>query len=516
LPLPFSLQVAPDMGNAGYYALYVGDPGLFLPEVSYYGTARGQRLLGAFAEVGCRLLSLAGVANPETVVADAIAFDGMLLPYIRSAEADSAYVTLYNPVDLETFAGFGGAIEFERLASELLGVLPEQVIVLNPGYLEAFDGIVTEEHFTSLKHWMLLNTVFNLAGYLDQAFLHTAMDYHMALTGQAAPPDFEALAFWLATNIFGGVVGDYYGRTYFGEEARREVRAMAYQLIEAFKERLGQSDWLSPETIEAAIAKLDSLTVRIGYPDAVDPIYGRFTVRGIEDGGTLLSNTMDFARAVREENFARYGTLVDRDLWSITAHTVNAQYNAVANAITFPAAILQAPFYCRDQSASENYGGIGTVIAHEITHAFDRNGAQFGADGSLSNWWTAADHEAFVQKMDAMVALFDGRDLGVGAVNGALTVSENMADAGGLMCALEVAASLPGADLEAFFRNWATIWRMKSRPEYEALLLTLDVHAPGKLRANVQLSNLDAFYEVFELTAADGMYIPPSERVVIW
>jgi len=291
---------------------------------------------------------------------------------------------------------------------------------------------------------------------------------------------------------------------------------MAERLIETFKERLVQSDWLSPATTQAAIHKLDALTVHIGYPDVLDPIYSRFVVTGTQDGGTLLGNTMAFARTLREEQFARYGDPVDRGAWNIAAHTVNAQYSPLANAITFPAAILQAPFYAPDQSESANYGGIGAVIAHEITHAFDTNGAQFGADGSLNNWWTEGDYAAFAEKTEAMVALFDGAIHEGGFVSGRMTVSENTADAGGLASALGVVQSLSDGDLEAFFRNWATIWRMKATPEYAALLLALDVHAPGRLRANVQLGNLDAFYDTFEITEEDGMYIPPERRVTIW
>ena len=516
MALPFALHVAPDMGNARQHTLYLYGPGLFLPDVSYYGTALGETLLEAFAETGIALLTLAGITDAETVMADALAFDAMLLPYVKTASERSAYADLYHPMDVSAFASPDSGFDLGRLAQRLLGARPESLVVTNPQYAEAIPDLFRDVHFDLLKHWMLVRTVFDLAGFLDQDFLRVAETYNKALTGQPRARNPEDLAFALAMEVYSTVVGDYYGRSYFGEDARLEVSAMAEALTETFRARLLQNDWLSPETIRAALGKLDTLTIHIGYPDRVDPIYQDFLLTGAEEGGTLLGNTLAFARIAREENFARFGTEVDRSLWGIPAHVVNAQYNPLANAITFPAAILQAPFYSADQSMSANYGGIGAVIAHEITHAFDSNGAQFDADGNLHNWWTPADYAAFSEKTQEMVDLFDGILHGDGAVCGTLTVSENIADAGGLATALDVVNTLPDGDPEAFFRNWAILWRNIATPEYSSLLLALDVHAPGKLRTNVQLGNLDAFYDTFSVTEADGMHIPKTRRVVIW
>jgi len=516
LPLPFSLSIAPDMGNAGYHALYVDGASLFLPDVSYYSDPLGAMLLDVFAETGIALLEMASIPEPAIVMENALAFDRLLVPYSKTRLETSDYAELYHPTEMDTFAGFGGALDFDRLVQGLLNQRPDSVIVRNPEHLAALPDLLTEAHFELLRDWMLVRTVFDLAGFLDQMFLNTAQAYSNAITGQSGQRDPRDLAFLLATEVFGSVIGQYYGQTYFGEVPRAEVSAMADDLMEAFRERLLANDWLSTETISAALDKLDTLTVRIGYPDQIEPIYARFVVTDSDDGGSLLSNTLAFARMAREESFARFGTEVDRSAWNMSAHTVNAQYNPLANAITFPAAILQAPFYCSDQSMSANLGGIGAVIAHEITHAFDLSGAQFGADGSLSDWWTESDYGAFSEKAQAMIALFDGVSYGESTVCGTLTVSENIADAGGLATALDVVQSMPDGDPEAFFRNWATIWRSVSTPEYTALLLALDVHAPGKLRANLQLGNLGEFYDTFAVTEEDDMYIVPSCRVTIW
>ena len=198
------------------------------------------------------------------------------------------------------------------------------------------------------------------------------------------------------------------------------------------------------------------------------------------------------------------------------AHMVNAYYDPQFNVIVFPAAILQAPFYDLHQSASANYGGIGAVIAHEISHAFDNNGAQFDEKGNLHNWWTEADLKHFQGLAQDMINEFDGLETEAGKVNGKLVVSENIADAGGLSCALEAAKGETQPDLKAFFINWARIWRMKASMERMKLLLNIDVHAPHVLRANVQPKNLDDFYTTFDVREGDGMYLAPAKRVNIW
>lgn len=216
------------------------------------------------------------------------------------------------------------------------------------------------------------------------------------------------------------------------------------------------------------------------------------------------------------ENFRRFGQPVDKTRWEMSTATVNAYYHPFMNIIVFPAAILQAPFYSLKQSASENYGGIGAVIAHEISHAFDNNGALFDEFGNLNNWWTEEDQAHFKDLAQDMIKEFDGLPFAGQQVNGKLTVSENIADAGGLSCALAAAKQEADYDPVAFFTNWARIWRMKAHEQYQQLLLSVDVHAPNKLRANVQVQNLADFYQAFDVKDGDAMYKAPADRVRIW
>ncbi|MEA5065105.1 MAG: M13-type metalloendopeptidase, partial [Eubacteriales bacterium] len=246
------------------------------------------------------------------------------------------------------------------------------------------------------------------------------------------------------------------------------------------------------------------------------PIYSQIQIKPAAEGGTLIDNAMDITRLMLLDSFSKWNKPVDRGLWPLSGDTVNAMYSPMNNSINFPAAILQAPFYSLEQPACANYGGIGAVIAHEISHAFDPNGAKVDELGNLKNWWTQADYAKFEELSQTMVKEFDGLEHAGGVVNGTQTMAENVADAGGLACALEAAKREADVDLKALFTSWATIWRQKATPEYEALLLTLDVHAPSKLRANIQLQNMDDFHAAFDIREGDGMYRAPEERVIIW
>jgi putative endopeptidase len=320
-------------------------------------------------------------------------------------------------------------------------------------------------------------------------------------------------AYYLATGMFDQVVGDYYGRNYFGPQAKADVQQMVKKMITVYEQRLTHNTWLSTATREKAIVKLEKLGIQVGYPDAIDPLQLTFKTDTTQ---SLLANTLHFIHLSQLDKFSKWNQPVKRDQWEMSANTVNAYYHPFRNIIVFPAAILQAPFYSLDQPASANYGGIGAVIAHEISHAFDNNGSLFDEYGNLHNWWTADDKAHFKGLADNMIAEFNDLPFAKGKVNGKLTVSENIADAGGLSCALEAAKVESEVDLKAFFVNWATIWRTKARLEYQQLLLNIDVHAPAKLRANVQPQNLADFYTTFDIQAGDGMYLAPEQRVEIW
>ena len=323
----------------------------------------------------------------------------------------------------------------------------------------------------------------------------------------------EKAAFYLAAQPFNQAIGYYYAQQQFSPEAKADVEAKVATMINVFKQRLETNDWLNETTKKKAVIKLDTIVPHIGYPEQLP---ARLAKKIVDPDATLFETALKFRQIEVAYQWSKWQQPVDRSEWHMPAHLVNAYYDPQQNQIVFPAAILQAPFYDLSQSSSANYGGIGAVIAHEISHAFDTNGAAFDEFGSLNNWWTDADFKAFKQRTDQVVAQFDGLESYGAKVNGKLTVSENVADLGGLAAALAAAKLDDDFSARAFFESWATIWRMKARPEYMQLLAASDPHGPAKLRVNVQVKNFDEFFSTFGVIATDKMWLDPSLRVQIW
>ncbi|EPH93634.1 putative neprilysin [Enterococcus faecalis 13-SD-W-01] len=520
LPLPIDFDVDADMKNAQTHAFFASPPSLFLPDKTYYEAdhPNGAQLLSVFFDMMVQLLELAGKekTEAETITEQAICFDKMLAPHVKSAEENANYSEMYNPQSFDTFIQHTSLIDLKKTVLGLIGTEPDKVIVTDPVYFEHLSEILTTTHFPLMRSWMIVQTVRGLSSYLSEEFRQIGGTFSRILSGTEEAMPQKKAAYYLALRQFDQVIGDYYGKKYFGEAAKNDVKQMIEKMIGVYKKRLENNTWLSSKTREKAITKLDKLGIQVGYPDTIPALFDQFITVPAEEGGTLLSNALHFSKLSYKDRLSKWNKPVDRSEWEMSANTVNAYYHPFRNVIVFPAAILQAPFYSIDQSSSANFGGIGAVIAHEISHAFDNNGALFDEFGNLNNWWTDEDFKQFQAKAEAMIQQFDQLPFADGKVNGKLTVSENIADAGGLSCALEAAKQEEDVSLEDFFVNWATIWRTKAKPEYQALLLQIDVHAPTKLRANVQPKNLEEFYETFAITEADEMYLAPEKRVHIW
>ncbi|MFV0557868.1 MAG: M13 family metallopeptidase [Enterococcus sp.] len=520
LPLPFEIEVAQNMKDTHHNALYADTIATILPDKTYYAPEHPQAatLLRVFAETAEKVLSHFGKETTEAqqIVADALAFDKLIVPHVRSSEENADREKKYNPKSLAEFASYSKVFDFKSLLQSLVNDTPEQIIVVQPAYFEALDQFVKPENFTLLKNWMIVQATLKNTHLLSEELRQLGGTYSRFLSGttEAMPP--KKAAFYLANGQFSQVVGQFYGKKYFGEQAKQDVQQMVESMVAVYQERLEKNTWLSETTRQKAIKKLEKLGIHVGYPEQIPTLYDKFITKTKAQGGSLVENVQRFARLAREENFAEYHQEADRTRWDMSAATVNAYFHPFKNVIVFPAAILQAPFYSLEQSKSANYGGIGAVIAHEISHAFDNNGSKFDEFGNLNNWWTEADFAHFDTLAQSMITLFDGMEFAGGKVNGTLTVGENIADAGGLSCALEAAKKDADVSLEDFFINWAKIWRMKAREQYQQLLLTIDTHGPSKLRGNIPVQFFDEFYETFGIVEGDGMYLAPEKRVHIW
>ena len=517
MPSPISFDIDADMKNATVYALFASSPSLILPDKSYYEAekkAQHDQLLQLWSSMVEALMDKLGYSKEEAkkIIDDAIKFDALLAPNVKSAEEAADYSKMYNPQTVAELAGATDQLDIAAIIKQLVGEEPEKVIVTEPEYFKALNKIL-QDNFELFKNWALIRVIRENASYLDDEMREINGRYGRALSGSKKPVSQRKFAFYLARDMFSQVAGDYYGKKYFGPQAKADVHHMVEQMIKVYKGRLTNNQWLSKDTRDKAILKLDKLGIQVGYPDKIPALYDQFKV---DEEESLIANLNQLTVTANKELFSRWNKPVDRMRWEMSAATVNAYYHPFKNIIVFPAAILQAPFYSLKQSSSQNYGGIGAVIAHEISHAFDNNGSLFDEFGNLNNWWTDEDSAHFKQLAQKMIDEFDGIPFAGQKVNGKLTVSENIADAGGLSCALEAAKTEADFNAQEFFINWATIWRMKATEQYMQLLLSIDVHAPQKLRANIQAENLDDFYTAFEIKPGDEMYRAPEDRVHIW
>ena len=440
MPSPISFDIDADMKNATVYALFASSPSLILPDKSYYEAekkAQHDQLLQLWSSMVEALMYKLGYSKEEAkkMINDAIKFDALLAPNVKSAEEAADYSKMYNPQTVAELASATDQLDIAAIIKQLIGEEPEKVIVTEPEYFKALNKIL-QDNFELFKNWALIRVIRENASYLDDEMREINGRYGRALSGSKKPVSQRKFAFYLARDMFSQVAGDYYGKKYFGPQAKADVHHMVEQMIKVYKGRLTNNQWLSKDTRDKAILKLDKLGIQVGYPDKIPVLYDQFKV---DEEESLIANLNQLTVTANKELFSRWNKPVDRMRWEMSAATVNAYYHPFKNIIVFPAAILQAPFYSLKQSSSQNYGGIGAVIAHEISHAFDNNGSLFDEFGNLNNWWTDEDSAHFKQLAQKMIEEFDGIPFAGQKVNGKLTVSENIADAGGLSCALEAA-----------------------------------------------------------------------------
>ncbi|MDY3024806.1 MAG: M13-type metalloendopeptidase [Streptococcus hyovaginalis] len=514
--LPFG--VAPDFMDAQTNVLWAEAPSLILPDTTYYeeGNDKGKELLALWRKSQEDLLPKFGFSEVEIkdMLDKIIDLDAKLANYVLSSEESSEYAKLYHPYDWADFTKLVPELPLDTIFTEILGQVPDKVIVPEERFWTDFAATYySEDNWDLLKAELVLNAANAFNPYLTDEIRVLSGAYGRALSGTPQAMDKKKAAFYLAQAPYSQALGLWYAGEKFSPEAKADVEAKVATMIDVYKDRLANNTWLQKETIDKAITKLNVITPHIGYPEKLPETYAK---KVIDENLSLVENAKNLAKISIAHSWSKWNKPVDRDEWHMPAHMVNAYYDPQQNQIVFPAAILQAPFYSLDQSSSANYGGIGAVIAHEISHAFDTNGASFDEHGSLNNWWTDEDYAAFKELTDKVVEQFDGIDFAGGKTNGKLTVSENVADLGGLAAALEAAKKDNDFSAEDYFTNFATIWRMKAREEYLQLLLSVDVHAPGKLRTNVQLPNFDDFVTTFDVKEGDGMWRQPEDRVVIW
>nr|WP_297172955.1 M13 family metallopeptidase [uncultured Agathobaculum sp.] len=426
----------------------------------------------------------------------------------------------YNVYTMEELKALYPMLDLDSLYAQTgLARSDDQIIVSDVGLLEASPKYFTEEHIDDLKAYLRLSILAGFGGYLSSSFQDAADAYQEAFLGVSGTLSDEDEATQMVQYLLSDELGRLYAQAYFSEEAKADVEDMVYDFIDIYEDRIRSLDWMSDETKDKAIEKLNALGVKVGYPDEGkwNDYFKGVTLKTAAEGGSYFDNIITLMQAQKQMLVEWQSQPVNKDLWPMAAYTVNACYVPSNNEIVFPAGILQAPLYDVNASREANLGGIGYVIAHEITHAFDNNGAKYDMDGNAADWWTEADYAAFQQLCDEVIAYYDGMEAAPGITcNGALTLSENIADLGAAQCILEAAQREQNPDLETLFRAMANTWCSTMPRETAAYYATLDVHAQDKLRANRVLQTLDEFYTTFGITEGDGMWVAPEDRVAIW
>ena len=516
-PMPFNFGVDTDMMDSNKYCMMMSGPSTILPDTTYYAEGHPQKemMLQMWKACTAKVMAFSPLSEEEQAqyIEDTLAFDAIVATLVKSSEEWSEYTKCYNPYPVNKVCRLLKPIKFKKTLEKIFGFVPETIIVADPRFLKGFFTLFNEETFTQYIHWAYVNQLLGSCSCLSEELRELGGAYRRALMGIAKPTEPTKFAYQLASRVFSEPIGLYYGEKYFGEEAKKDVIEMVHEIIDAYKERIAANDFLNEATKEKAILKLNTMKIKMGYPDKCDPIFDKLVVNKSD---SLYKAYAGIQNVLLLDNFSKLTNPVDKTKWAMPGHMVNACYNPTDNDITFPAAILQAPFYSIKQTRSQNLGGIGAVIGHEISHAFDNNGAKCDENGNLKNWWTKEDFKKFDKKTKDMIKEFEGIELPWGKVNATLIVSENIADNGGMAVTLHIMKGMKDADYKEYFMNWARVWCQKAKDEYRSILLNVDVHAPVILRANMQPRNFPEWYEAFGVTKDDQMYLAPNKRVVIW
>ena len=431
-----------------------------------------------------------------------------------------------NPRTLKELNAMTPVIDWDKFSTDLGITAPlDSVLVMQPSYMIALNSFLSTTSIENIKTLMTWSTIDSAARYLTTEIETANWEfYSKTLNGSKAQRAAEERALGTVNGSVGEAIGKLYVEAKFPPEAKEKAEKMITNVIKAFQSRIMALDWMSVETKVKAVEKLDKFTVKIAYPDEWED----YSDLQILEGNSYAENMMAVANWSSKENISRIGQPVNKAEWGMPPQTVNAYFNPMNNEIVFPAAILQPPFYNFTADEAVNYGGIGAVIGHEISHAFDDSGARFDGDGNVNNWWTDADLIEFEKRGNALAEQYSAIEvLDSVYINGKFTLGENIGDLGGVLGAydgLQLYMDNNGRpeDIDGFtaeqrfFMSWATVWRTLTREDALRTLIKTDPHSPGIQRATQPLKNIDAFYEAFDIKEGDKMYLAEEQRVRIW
>ena len=523
-----------DLANSKQYAMYVSGGALSLGDRDYYlkNDKRNKEVREAYQRLIEAQMINAGYSKKDAkrIVKNVMKIETLLADSTKTREESRNIAAMYNPRSIAQLKEAYPSFPWDTFFIETMGIqTPEMVIVTDPRCLKQSDNLMKTLSDREKKDYYLWKYVAGAAPYLSDKFSDTSFQFNKVVSGveQQQPRWKRALA--VTEGVLGEGIGELYVEEYFPESSKQYMLGLVENLRNSLGKHIINLPWMSDDTKVQALKKLNSFTVKIGYPDK----WKDYSALEIDPSLSYWENVHNADMWSQQQELAKWGKPVDRTEWGMTPQTINAYYNPVNNEIVFPAGILQAPFFDPEASDAENYGGIGVVIGHEMTHGFDDQGRQFDAEGNMTNWWTPEDAEAFSKLTKGLVAQFDEVEVLPGLhANGTYTLGENIADQGGLRVAYTAfldsqkkkgvditseSAKIDGLDpSQVFYLNFANLWAGNIRDEEIRSLTTGDVHSLGKNRVNVSLRNLEPFFNAFSIKEGDKMFRPASERVIIW
>lgn len=522
----FGFYVGQDRKDVDNMVPQLSQGGTTLPDRDYYlkDDARSTKIQEALKTYITTLFTLTGVPEARAKQNAATIFElekKMAEAQMARVEMRDPYKT-YNKFSVADFSKTTPNIDWKSMLAKMKVTGEDTILVNNPKFFAALDGLVKSTPVADWRTYLQWNVLKASAPYLSSPFADANFAYTQALSGQKVQtPRWQRMSS-LTDDAIGELLGQLYVQKHFKPEAKERMNELIGNLIKAYEIRINNLEWMSAETKEKALAKLHAFTPKVGYPDKWK------TYDGLEiSRKSFFRNVRNADQWSYNDMVSQLGKPVDRTKWGMTAPTVNAYYSPVMNEIVFPAGILQFPFFDPEADDAVNYGGIGAVIGHEISHGFDDSGSQYDKDGTLRNWWTEEDRARFKEKAQALAAQYDAYTvLDTIHVNGQLTLGENIGDLGGLNAAYEAFKMTEQGQSDEkidgftpdqrFFLSWAQVWRGNILPESAAQQIVTDPHSPGQYRTIGAPVNMDAWYEAFNVQPGDKLYKAPEERIRIW
>ncbi len=518
----FGGYVSVDARASDSYTVYVTQSGLTLPDRDYYlkDDQRYQQMREQYVQYVADMLRRIGHADPQPAAKRLLELETAIAEAQWTKVENRDPVKTYNKKTTDQIASllsiwqpYAAATGFDQSS---------EFVVRQPSFFSTIDSLLKEFPLSVWQDYLLFKTIDAYAAYLSESLEKRHFDFHAtAITGVTEQKPMWRRGVELTGSVLGELVGQLYVEKHFQAAAKNRMGELVGNLKTAFAQRIETLDWMGAGTKKQALEKLSQFSTKIGYPDKWKD-YDALTI-----GDSLAENLIAASAFEHQRMLNKLGQPIDRTEWHMTPQTINAYYNPTMNEIVFPAAILQPPFFNMAADDAVNYGGIGAVIGHELSHGFDDKGSQYDGSGNLRDWWTTEDRTEFEQRAAGLVDQYNGfKPLDDMQVNGELTLGENIGDLGGLSVAYHAyRLSLDGKPApvidgltgdQRFFLGWAQIWRRLYREPELRRRLMVDPHSPSQYRVNGIVSNMDAFYEAFGIKAGSPMFIPPAQRVRIW